>query len=83
MQFGYVIIMSVKQCMFNGGLRKFHLSDLQPVLKYARYFDPVKVSELCPCSTNIAFPFLNGQLEDLKEELPIATWQEWMVCHLK
>ncbi len=52
--------------------------DLKPIVtafKYARYFDPAKVSELCPSSADIdqlkAFPFLNNKLEDLKVELPI------------
>ena len=52
--------------------------DLKPIVtafKYARYFDPAKVSELCPSSADIdqlkAFPFLNDKLEDLKVELPI------------
>ena len=60
--------------------------DLKPIVtafKYARYFDPVKVSELCPCSADIeqlkAFPFLNDRL---KVEL-LATWQKQMECHLK
>ena len=42
--------------------------------KYARLFDPVKVSELNPCSSYIdhlkAFPFLHDKLEDLRKELP-------------
>ena len=52
-------------------------SDLQPIVtafKYARYFDPPKVSELNPSATDIdhlkAFPFLSNKLEDLKKELP-------------
>ena len=52
-------------------------SDLQLIVtafKYARYFYPVKVSELCPSSDGInhlsAFPFLDDRLEDLKQELP-------------
>ena len=44
------------------------------VFKYARYFDPPKVSELNPSATDIdhlkAFPFLSNKLEDLKKELP-------------
>ena len=48
---------------------------MQLFFKYARLFDPVKVSELNPCcSSDIdhlkAFPFLSDKLEDLKKELP-------------
>ncbi len=52
-------------------------SDLQPIVtafKYARYFDPAKVSELKPCATDMdqlkAFTFLSDKLEDFKKELP-------------
>ena len=51
--------------------------DLKPIVtafKYARYFDPMKITELKPCSTDVdnlkAFPFLSDRIEELKRELP-------------
>ena len=50
--------------------------DLKPIVtafKYARYFDPTKITELKPCSTDIdnlkAFPFLIDHIEDSKKEI--------------
>ena len=51
--------------------------DLKPIVtafKYAIYFDPMKITGLKPCSTDVdnlkAFPFLSDRIEDLKRELP-------------
>lgn len=51
--------------------------DLKPIVtafKYARYFDPTKITELKPCSADVdnlkAFPFLSDRIQDLKRELP-------------
>ena len=51
------------------------LKPLVEIFKYARFFDPAKVGELKPSSSDIdnlkVFPFLKDRLEELKRELPL------------
>ena len=51
------------------------LKPLVGIFKYARFFDPTKVGELKPSSSDIdnlkVFPFLKERLEELKRELPL------------
>ena len=50
------------------------LKPLVEIFKYAQFFDPSKVGELKPSSSDIdnlkVFPFLKDRLEELKRELP-------------
>ena len=51
------------------------LKPLVEIFKYAWFFDPAKVGELKPSSSDIdnlkVFPFLKDRLEELKRELPL------------
>ena len=51
------------------------LKPIVEVFEYARFFDPAKVNELKPSSSDIdhlkVFPFLKDRLDALKGELPL------------
>ena len=62
---------------YNYFKQKFEV-ELKPIVeifKYARFFDPAKIGELKPSSSDIdsleVFPFLKNSLELLKRELPL------------